>query len=176
MLYGKLRPNLRKVVRAGFGGVSSTDILAIHSKQGCDSAYLNHLLNSDGMHIHAMRGITGTKMPRTSWAHLRSFHFLLPSLTEQRAIAAVLDSIDEAIERTEEVIATTEALRFPAPRAAHPGRPRLAHRVERSPRPRHHPRRLARGKTGGRMRATAVRCQRCRPTLQPRLAPLRAHH
>ena len=31
--------------------------------------------------------------------------------SEQRAIAAVLDSIDEAIERTEEVIAATERLR-----------------------------------------------------------------
>ena len=34
-----------------------------------------------------------------------------PAAIEQRAIAAVLDSIDEAIERTEEVIAATERLR-----------------------------------------------------------------
>ena len=37
--------------------------------------------------------------------------FLLPPLAEQRAIAAVLDSIDHAIERTAEVIAATERLR-----------------------------------------------------------------
>ena len=36
---------------------------------------------------------------------------LFPSLSEQRAIAAVLDSIDEAIEATEAVIAATERLR-----------------------------------------------------------------
>ena len=41
----------------------------------------------------------------------RSLPILLPPLPEQRAVAAVLDSIDEAIERTEAVIAATEHLR-----------------------------------------------------------------
>ena len=41
----------------------------------------------------------------------RSLPLLLPPLAEQRAIAAVLDAIDEAIERTEEVIVATERLR-----------------------------------------------------------------
>ena len=58
-----------------------------------------------------MRGITGTRMPRTSWNHLRHFTFPCPPLAEQRAIAAVLDSIDEAIERTEAVITANEQLR-----------------------------------------------------------------
>ena len=41
----------------------------------------------------------------------RNLSILLPPLPEQRAIAAVLDSIDDAIERTESVIAATEQLR-----------------------------------------------------------------
>ncbi len=41
----------------------------------------------------------------------RNLPVLLPPPTEQRAIAAVLDSIDDAIERTDAVIAATEQLR-----------------------------------------------------------------
>ena len=111
ILYGKLRPNLRKVVQVNFDGVCSTDILAIAPNDQADGHFLGHVLQSDKLHEHAMRGITGTKMPRTSWAHLREFKFECPPPTEQRAIAAVLDSIDEAIERTEAVIAATEQLR-----------------------------------------------------------------
>ena len=110
-LFGKLRPNLRKVVRVDFDGVCSTDILAIHSKDNTDGRYLGHILRSDVVHGHTMRGIAGTKMPRTSWGHLKEFLFACPPDHEQRAIAGVLDSIDEAIERTEAVIAATETVR-----------------------------------------------------------------
>ena len=57
-----------------------------------------------------MQGVAGA---RRCHAHRgsRTFEFSLPPLPEQRVIAAVLDSIDEAIERAEEVIAATERLR-----------------------------------------------------------------
>ena len=110
-LFGKLRPNLRKVVRAPFNGMSSTEILAIVARSPADKNFLSYVLRSDPMHNHTMQGITGTKMPRTSWSHMKNYGFLLPPLREQRAIAAVLDSIDEAIERTETVIAATEQVR-----------------------------------------------------------------
>ena len=110
-LYGKLRPNLRKVVRAEFDGVCSTDILVIFARDLADDSFLNHLLGSDLLHGHAMRGVAGTKMPRTSWSHLKVFSFGCPPLPEQRSIATVMDSIDEAIKRTETVIAATERLR-----------------------------------------------------------------
>jgi type I restriction enzyme S subunit len=49
--------------------------------------------------------------PNINATEYSSLPVLLPPLSEQRAIAAVLDSIDEAIERTDEVIAATERLR-----------------------------------------------------------------
>ena len=66
------------------------------------------------------------------------------------AIAEVLDSIDEAIEATEAVVAATEQpARRPATPTPHPRRPRLAFGVERRPRPRHNPRLLGSGSAGG---------------------------
>jgi len=110
-LFGKLRPNLRKVVRATFDGVCSTDILAVTPKDGTDAAFLYQLLASDIVYRHVMGDITGTKMPRTSWERLADFSVSCPPLPEQRAIAAVLDAVDDTIERTEAVIAATEELR-----------------------------------------------------------------
>ena len=110
-LYGKLRPNLRKVVRADFSGVCSTDILAVFPSDQMNGLFLSHLCQGDSLHEHAMRGVAGTKMPRTSWKHLREFRFACPPLAEQQAIAAALDSIVDAIERTDAVIAATERLR-----------------------------------------------------------------
>ena len=110
-LYGKLRPNLRKVTRIDFEGVCSTDILVMFARPCTDNPFVSHLIRSNRLYEYAMRGITGTRMPRTSWAHLKVFSLLLPPLPEQRAIAAVLDSIDETIERTESVITATEQLR-----------------------------------------------------------------
>ena len=49
--------------------------------------------------------------PNINATEYSSLPVLLPPLSEQRAIAAVLDSIDEAIERADEAIAATEHLR-----------------------------------------------------------------
>ena len=57
------------------------------------------------------RRVHGTTMQHVTKGTFDSTPVLLPPLPEQRAIAAVLDGIDEAIERTEEVIAATERLR-----------------------------------------------------------------
>ena len=53
----------------------------------------------------------GTTIQGISREDIGSLPLLLPPLPEQRAIAAVLDSMDEAIEGVEAVIAATEQLR-----------------------------------------------------------------
>ena len=75
-----------------------------------------------------------TAQPLLTQTALGAVTLVLPPLHEQRRIAEVLDSIDEAIERAESVITSTEQLRDALLHdLLTKGRPRLAHRVERHP-------------------------------------------
>ena len=64
---------------------------------------------------HSRRGFErlaqGSTFEAIGGPEIRALSILLPPLPEQRAIADVLDSIDEVIEHTEAVIAATETLR-----------------------------------------------------------------
>ena len=72
-----------------------------------DLIWLYHLLSREDLSkLNRATGVPGLNRDDV-YALIR----LLPPLSEQRSIAVVLDSIDEAIERTEAVIAATERLR-----------------------------------------------------------------
>ena len=104
VLFGKLRPNLRKAAAAPFDGLYSTDILPLFGKDGMDAGYLLQLAQWHRLQRHAVATSSGTKMPRTSWRQLGEFTFSLPPLPHQRKIAAILSSVDDAIEKTRAVI------------------------------------------------------------------------
>ena len=104
VLFGKLRPNLKKAAPARFDGVCSTDILPLFGKDGLDSTFLLHLAHWERFQQHAVATASGTKMPRTSWKQLGEFTFLCPPPSEQSKIAAVLSSVDEAIEKTQAAV------------------------------------------------------------------------
>lgn len=78
-------------------------------KNGIDSLWLYYCISSKRRELER-RG-AGSTFREVSRDGVRTLPILVPPLSEQRAIAAVLDSIDEAIERTDEAIAATERLR-----------------------------------------------------------------
>lgn len=64
ILFGRLRPYLRKVARAPFRGVCSTDIRVFRARPGVDQGFLYYSMASEGFLSHASSGSEGTRMPR----------------------------------------------------------------------------------------------------------------
>ena len=98
ILFGKLRPYFRKVIRPGFSGLCSTDIMVVRAKQGIDQGLLFYWMASQEFVDTATRGSEGTKMPRAKWDFLQRIVKPIPRLPEQRAIAAILGALDDKIE------------------------------------------------------------------------------
>lgn len=105
ILFGKLRPNLRKSVQAKFNGYCSTDILVFRANSGVLSEFVAKHFQSDNVFEEAIRTAEGTKMPRTSWEKLKHLRIFVPSIQEQRCIAYILDTIDTQIQETERLVA-----------------------------------------------------------------------
>ena len=78
-------------------------------KNGADALWLYYCVSNRRGELQ--RRAAGSTFREVSRDSVRSLPILLPPLSEQRAIADVLDAIDEAIERTEAVIDATERLR-----------------------------------------------------------------
>ena len=111
ILFGKLRPNLRKAVQVDFEGYCSTDFIILRPKAGVNPRYASHAVASENVFRHAERNSIGTGMPRTSWLAVSQALVWVPPLEEQVRIAEVLDAIDEIIQATERVIAKLRATR-----------------------------------------------------------------
>jgi type I restriction enzyme, S subunit len=101
ILFGKLRPYLRKYAQAPFDGVCTTEILAFRANQGIDPEFAFQVTSSEEFVEHNVAASYGTKMPRTDWKTAASFPVLLPPLPEQRRIAELLSTLNEEIAHTD---------------------------------------------------------------------------
>lgn len=110
ILFGKLRPYFRKVIRAPFDGICSTDVWVVRPRPGVNDRFLFYLLASDLFIEPVVRSSEGTKMPRAQWEYACSLELPLPPLPEQRAIAHILSTLDDKIELNRRMSATLEAM------------------------------------------------------------------
>lgn len=111
VLFGKLRPNLRKFWKADRRGICSTDILVLKNKQGLESNYLYAVVQSEPFLTFAENDAAGTKMPRTSWKRLETVELPIPPLNEQHRIVENLSSVDASIQATQAVIEQAERVK-----------------------------------------------------------------
>ncbi len=110
ILFGKLKPYFRKVVRAPFDGVCSTDIWVVRAKDGIDQGFLYYWMASQEFVNFSMQGSEGTKMPRAKWEHVSRHKIPYFTLPEQRAIAHILGSLDDKIELNRQMNRTLEKM------------------------------------------------------------------
>ena len=110
VLFGKLRPYLRKIVRPEFSGVCSTDIIPILPKDGVSRDYLFYFLRTPDTVNLATSLCSGVNLPRLSPRRLASFQIPLPPLAEQKRIAGILDAADALRAMRREALAQLDTL------------------------------------------------------------------
>ena len=90
VLYGKLRPYLRKAIVTERDGVCSTEFLVLIAGRAV-ATWLHCWLLTPDVTQQIEAGCDGAKMPRADWEHVGSIPMPLPPPAEQSAIAAALD-------------------------------------------------------------------------------------
>lgn len=90
VLYGKLRPYLRKAIVSEMEGCCSTEFLVLRAEKTEPKWLQEWLLTPDVTH-QIESGCEGAKMPRADWWHVGSIEAVYPDQDEQAQILATLD-------------------------------------------------------------------------------------
>ena len=107
VLFGRLRPELRKYIYCDFEGVCSAELWVLISKEDIDSKFLFYLVQQEKFIAYAC-AVRKSGMPRADWDYICTIPFPVPPLPEQKAIASMLEQWEAAIEKTEALIAAKE--------------------------------------------------------------------
>ncbi|HCO1929735.1 TPA: restriction endonuclease subunit S [Escherichia coli] len=102
VLYGKLRPYLRKAIISEMAGCCSTEFLVVRAEKTEPRWLQEWLLTPDVTH-QIESGCEGAKMPRADWGHIGSIEVVYPDQPEQAQILTTLDRetarIDALVEK-----------------------------------------------------------------------------
>jgi type I restriction enzyme S subunit len=101
VLFAKLRPYLKKAWLSDREGICSSEFWVFKAKKDMgDAGFLRQFVLSEPF-LKACAASSGSKMPRADWSYVETMKFPLPPLAEQRKIAEILRTWDEAIETAE---------------------------------------------------------------------------
>jgi len=110
VLFGKLRPYLKKYIYCDFDGVCSSEIWVLSSKNGCQSKFLFYLIQTSQF-IRVADQSSGTKMPRADWTNVSKLVVPIPPIPEQEEMIEILSTWDHAIERVQRLIDAMQRLK-----------------------------------------------------------------
>ncbi len=111
ILFGKLRPYLRKYWLANIEGVCSTEILVLKCKNNCLPEYGYFLVQNERFIRYTIHNSFGTKMPRASWEKMCDYDIKLPSIDEQKKLVRKLNAVETNIFSVLESIDATNELK-----------------------------------------------------------------
>ena len=101
ILYGKLRPNLNKVVVANIDGICSTDILVLRPYNSNLATFYKHYFLSESFNSEVVKTVSGQR-PRTSWEKMEKI--LVPPLDTPRQLAVEVEQLEAKITEAQAVI------------------------------------------------------------------------
>ena len=107
ILVSTVRPYLRNFARvreAPDNLVVSTGYAVVRPRDGVDGRFLYQHILSTGFVEYLKPRMSGSNYPAVTAYHVGSYPLSVPPLSEQRKIAAILSSVDDAIEKTQAVI------------------------------------------------------------------------
>jgi type I restriction enzyme S subunit len=115
VLFGTVRPALRShgIVKTDDSAlVASTGFAVIRARPGGgDPGFLFHFILGAEAARQARQREVGSNYPAVNETDVRRFRLICPPLREQRRISEILDTLDEAIRKTEQVIAKLQQVR-----------------------------------------------------------------
>jgi type I restriction enzyme, S subunit len=97
ILFGKLRPYLKKYAQPDFDGVSSSEIWVFQGKEHIITNDFLFLLVQSERFMYLANVTSGTKMPRADWNYLSEFSFAIPLPREQKKMVEVIGNADKEI-------------------------------------------------------------------------------
>ncbi|MBP6411676.1 MAG: restriction endonuclease subunit S [Pseudarcicella sp.] len=96
VLFGKLRPYLKKYLLTPFEGVCSSEIWVLKGIN-ISNDFLFRVIQTDKF-IDIANQSSGSKMPRADWSVVENGVFSFPKLPEQTKIASFLTSVDDKLQ------------------------------------------------------------------------------
>ncbi len=108
ILFGKLRPYLKKYLQAPFNGVCSSEIWVLKGED-ISNDFLYWIVQTNSF-IDLANQSSGSKMPRADWSIVENGIFSFPSRPEQEKITSFLSLIDEKIHTQSKIIAQLKSL------------------------------------------------------------------
>ena len=110
ILFGKLRPYFRKVVKAPFDGICSTDIWVVDGKIPSDNDFIKYWMASESFIQSSTGAAEGSRMPRAQWDWVSNFTCSITNPVIREAIGKTLAQLDEKIRVNQQIASTLEQI------------------------------------------------------------------